>query len=49
MLAAAKNLNVTIFRPSVIFGPNDAFLNTFAQIITCIPFIFKFKQIIFFI
>ena len=34
-----SGLNYTIFRPSIIFGPNDEFINTFIRIIKISPFI----------
>ena len=36
---AASDLDVTIFRPSLIVGSNDAFLNKFAALLECLPII----------
>ena len=37
---AAQGLNVTSFRPSVIFGSSDSFINRFAELLRKIPFLF---------
>lgn len=34
---AARDLQVTSFRPSVIFGPNDHLFNRFASLLQCAP------------
>jgi uncharacterized protein YbjT (DUF2867 family) len=37
---AGNDLNITSFRPSVVFGPGDGFFNLFAQLLNLSPFIF---------
>ncbi|HAF01119.1 MAG TPA: complex I NDUFA9 subunit family protein [Methylophilaceae bacterium] len=39
----SKKLNITIFRPSIIFGRSDNFFNLFAKLVKVLPVIFLAK------
>jgi len=43
ILALQQKLNVTIFRPSVIFGRGDSFINLFARLIKILPVVMLAK------
>jgi NADH dehydrogenase len=43
LLAFAQKLNITIFRPSIIFGRGDSFINLFATLIKIMPVVLLAK------
>lgn len=43
LLAFAQKLNITIFRPSIIFGRGDSFINLFATLIKLLPVVLLAK------
>jgi NADH dehydrogenase len=40
----AGNVDWTIFKPSVIFGPGDSFLNRFARLLASLPLVFPLAK-----
>lgn len=43
VLAFADKINITIFKPSIIFGRDDRFINLFATLVKYLPFILLAK------
>ena len=43
LLAFSQKLNITIFRPSIIFGRGDSFINLFATLIKILPVVLLAK------
>lgn len=43
LLALRDKMNITIFRPSVIFGSGDRFINLFATLVKYLPFVLLAK------
>lgn len=43
VLRSNKNLDVTVFRPSIIFGRGDGFINLFASLVKLLPVILLAK------
>ena len=43
VLSSNKNLDVTVFRPSIIFGRGDGFINLFASLVKLLPVILLAK------
>jgi len=43
VMAYAKDVSITVFRPSVIFGRNDSFLNLFAGLVKLLPVVLLAK------
>ena len=40
VISLFKNKDWTILRPSIVYGPNDKFINLFIKMIKCIPILF---------
>lgn len=40
LVRAARDLDITVFRPSVIFGARDSFINRFARLLQSVPLVF---------
>jgi uncharacterized protein YbjT (DUF2867 family) len=43
LMEYSKKINITIFKPSIIFGRNDQFFNLFAKLVNWMPIIFLAK------
>lgn len=44
LIRDSSNLDWVIFRPSVMFGPGDSFLNRFAGLLASVPFVFPLAR-----